>query len=110
MGRKKTTLDVFGQSAGGKGLAEAAVRRRKHKVKKLASSKEAFTVKLISHKFCDPQFAYMSDDAALAYVNLKASKGQYLQFEYKDKKYNIIKAFFTDVGELWARVINPDLC
>lgn len=110
MGKKKTAINLLGQSAGGKGLAEAALRRRKYKIKKLASSKEAFTVKLISPKFRDPQFVYMTDQAAMEFVNLKASKGQYLQFEYKDKKYNIVKSFFTDVGELWARVINPDLC
>jgi len=107
--------DIFRGSPGGIGLGKARKRLNKLRTKRLAKSPHAFTVKIPT------PFDYKDDygfgnwgggvldtpDKAAHFLNQRAQSGRFVRYEQDGKTGNIVRAFLTDIGECWARVI-PD--
>lgn len=97
----------WSQSRGGLGLQKAREKSRKKKLRKAAKSKDAYTVK-IKPGHLDLSLKPTKDPQELCrYVNQRAAQGHPMR-DYN--KYGwivgrIIRAFVTDIGEVWARVI-----
>jgi hypothetical protein len=95
----------FQGSSGGEGIRKARIRQRKGAMKKLAKSPKAYTVKcgLLGSK----SEAEANALGTCSYVNKMATQGTPVKHYDKQGKHtgNMVRAFITDIGEVWARVV-----
>jgi hypothetical protein len=89
------------QSKGGIGITKAKIRQNKRKMKELAKAPGAYTVKIPVPSFGEDEAIHV-----VARINHFACCGHY-EKQYKGGVAvgRLVRAFVTDAGEVWARVI-----
>lgn len=96
-------------SSGGRGLERARAKSREKHLKKAAKSKDAYTIKVtVNHPdMVRSPIPIDSPQELCRQVNKLAAYGHPMSDYNKDgdKIGKIVRAFVTDIGEVWARVV-----
>ncbi len=89
-----------GSSKGGEGLERARAKKRRDKMKELARSEFAYTVKVKL-----PYMGMEDPQEVVGHINEMACRLRFITHEDRRGRSVMVRAEMTDAREVWARVV-----